>query len=68
MIQRIAFGLLNISQPLLCNVLKNRSGIETSASADKTRNERIVTVSQHKNLFSNVREKNVSKDAPIKRQ
>jgi hypothetical protein len=59
--QRIETGLLKILQPLLCKFLKTELTLKLQHVPIRTRIGRehdrgkIVTVSQHKNLFSNVR-------------
>ncbi|XP_067127946.1 tigger transposable element-derived protein 4-like [Centruroides vittatus] len=75
MSQRKAAGQLQISQPLLCKILKNRASIEMLAQKNenvirkrnRTGKDRQVE-SALKNWFSNIREKDVPINGPLMRQ
>jgi hypothetical protein len=73
--QRSAAVRLNISHPLLCKILKNRSDIETKAPTNKNTDRKRARSGKDSQVesalkiwFSNVREKNTSIHGPLMRQ
>jgi hypothetical protein len=75
MSQRSAPVRLKISQPLLCNISKNRSDIETSARTNENMDRKSARSGKESQVesaikisFSNVREKNASINGPLVRQ
>lgn len=75
MSQRSAAVYLNISQPLLCKILKNRSSIEKLALSNENIDRKRVRSGKDSQIesalkiwFGNVREKNTAINGPLMRQ